>query len=226
MAARLGALGAHLPDLRANVLDRSPPRPARGEPRVEPARTTIPSVLERGARGRRAQAAERARDAGDRERAETRNRRTFLLDIPLERLGFDSLLATELQARFIADLAVRIPILRLLGFATARTHRRRGGRLGDRRDVGVAGLKASPPVTTSRRRRHPADAQRPSDAPEAEGALATVRATDSRKIAPGRLQGLRRLCGSRYSRRGAGIQDTGQQIALCVDSPRQRNVRV
>ena len=40
-------------------------------------------------------------------------------DMPLERLGFDSLQATELQARLDKDLGVRIPVLRLLGFATA-----------------------------------------------------------------------------------------------------------
>jgi acyl transferase domain-containing protein/acyl carrier protein len=40
---------------------------------------------------------------------------------PLDRLGFDSLLATELQARFVDELGVRIPIMRLLGFATAGT---------------------------------------------------------------------------------------------------------
>ena len=39
--------------------------------------------------------------------------------MPLERLGFDSLQATELQARLDKDLGVRIPVLRLLGFATA-----------------------------------------------------------------------------------------------------------
>jgi acyl transferase domain-containing protein/acyl carrier protein len=43
------------------------------------------------------------------------------LDEPLERLGFDSLQATELQARFSSELGVRIPILRLLGFASAQT---------------------------------------------------------------------------------------------------------
>ncbi len=43
------------------------------------------------------------------------------LDVPLERLGFDSLQATELQARLDKDLGVRIPVLRLLGFAAAQT---------------------------------------------------------------------------------------------------------
>jgi acyl carrier protein len=43
------------------------------------------------------------------------------LDLPLERLGFDSLQATELQARLRSELGVRIPVLRLLGFSTVRT---------------------------------------------------------------------------------------------------------
>jgi myxalamid-type polyketide synthase MxaE and MxaD len=42
-------------------------------------------------------------------------------DVPLEQLGFDSLQATELQARLSQDLGVHIPVLRLLGFSTVRT---------------------------------------------------------------------------------------------------------
>jgi acyl transferase domain-containing protein/acyl carrier protein len=40
------------------------------------------------------------------------------LDTPLEQLGFDSLQATELQARLLQDLGVRIPLLRFLGFSS------------------------------------------------------------------------------------------------------------
>jgi acyl carrier protein len=40
------------------------------------------------------------------------------VDLPLERLGFDSLQATELQARLLEDLGVRIPVMRFLGFAS------------------------------------------------------------------------------------------------------------
>ena len=43
------------------------------------------------------------------------------LDLPLEHLGFDSLLATELQAKLRRDLGVRIPVMRLLGFSSVRT---------------------------------------------------------------------------------------------------------
>jgi NAD(P)-dependent dehydrogenase (short-subunit alcohol dehydrogenase family)/acyl carrier protein len=39
-------------------------------------------------------------------------------DLPLERLGFDSLQATELQARLLEDLGVRIPVMRFLGFSS------------------------------------------------------------------------------------------------------------
>jgi acyl carrier protein len=100
--------------LIAHLLGRPDTRP------VEPARITIPSS------GSEIPEAERAlalRTLVTREiSAQLRIAVEDLpLDTPLERLGFDSLLATELQARLIADLAVRIPILRLLGFATART---------------------------------------------------------------------------------------------------------
>jgi acyl transferase domain-containing protein/acyl carrier protein len=40
------------------------------------------------------------------------------VDLPLERLGFDSLQATELQARLLEDLGVRIPVMRFLGFSS------------------------------------------------------------------------------------------------------------
>jgi acyl carrier protein len=40
------------------------------------------------------------------------------VDLPLERLGFDSLQATELQARLLEDLGVRIPVIRFLGFSS------------------------------------------------------------------------------------------------------------
>jgi acyl carrier protein len=40
------------------------------------------------------------------------------VDQPLERLGFDSLQAIELQARLLADLGVRIPVMRFLGFSS------------------------------------------------------------------------------------------------------------
>jgi NAD(P)-dependent dehydrogenase (short-subunit alcohol dehydrogenase family)/acyl carrier protein len=43
------------------------------------------------------------------------------LDLPLESLGFDSLQATELQARLRSGLGVRIPVLRLLGFSTIQS---------------------------------------------------------------------------------------------------------
>jgi len=39
-------------------------------------------------------------------------------ELPLERLGFDSLQATELQARLLQDLGVRIPVMRFLGFSS------------------------------------------------------------------------------------------------------------
>jgi myxalamid-type polyketide synthase MxaE and MxaD len=42
-------------------------------------------------------------------------------DEPLERLGLDSVQATELQARLLEELGARIPILRLLGFASIAT---------------------------------------------------------------------------------------------------------
>ena len=116
------------------------PREAR---RVEPARTTIPSVWSEVPEADRAQA---LRELVTREIAVQLRLgiEDLPLDTPLERLGFDSLLATELQARFIADLAVQIPILRLLGFATARTiadEVAAGIRESERR------LKASPPVS-------------------------------------------------------------------------------
>ncbi len=86
----------------------------------EPARNTIHSALSDVPEGERAQA---LRDLVIREVAgQLRIAVEDLpLESPLERLGFDSLQATELQARFIDDLAVRIPILRLLGFATVST---------------------------------------------------------------------------------------------------------
>jgi acyl carrier protein len=43
------------------------------------------------------------------------------LDVPLERLGFDSLQATELQAKLHAELGVRMPVMRFLGFSSAQT---------------------------------------------------------------------------------------------------------
>jgi NAD(P)-dependent dehydrogenase (short-subunit alcohol dehydrogenase family)/acyl carrier protein len=42
-------------------------------------------------------------------------------DVPLEQLGFDSLQATELQVRLRAELGVRVPVLRFLGFSTVNT---------------------------------------------------------------------------------------------------------
>jgi myxalamid-type polyketide synthase MxaE and MxaD len=42
-------------------------------------------------------------------------------DVPLEQLGFDSLQATELQVRLRAELGVRVPVLRFLGFSTVST---------------------------------------------------------------------------------------------------------
>jgi acyl carrier protein len=40
------------------------------------------------------------------------------VDLPLERLGFDSLQATELQTRLVEDLGVRVPVMRFLGFSS------------------------------------------------------------------------------------------------------------
>jgi acyl carrier protein len=42
-------------------------------------------------------------------------------ETPLEQLGFDSLVATELQADLQEDLGVRIPVMRLLGFSSVQT---------------------------------------------------------------------------------------------------------
>jgi acyl carrier protein len=87
---------------------------------AEPARSTVHTALGDVPDGEREQA---LRDLVVREVAA--QLRIAVEDLPLdatlERLGFDSLQATELQARFIDDLAVRIPILRLLGFATVST---------------------------------------------------------------------------------------------------------
>jgi acyl carrier protein len=43
------------------------------------------------------------------------------VDLPLERLGFDSLQATELQTCLLTDLGVRIPVMRFLGFSSIAT---------------------------------------------------------------------------------------------------------
>jgi acyl carrier protein len=92
------------------------------------------------------------------------------MDVPLERLGFDSLLATELQARLQRDLGVRIPVLRFLGFATVQTivdevlarfaeqsqTRLKAARPSPSQDVadlaGTSSLPSPDPTTTSERR--------------------------------------------------------------------------
>jgi acyl transferase domain-containing protein/acyl carrier protein len=56
-----------------------------------------------------------AREIAERLRIEVED---LEVDLPLERLGFDSLQAIELQARLLADLGVRIPVMRFLGFSS------------------------------------------------------------------------------------------------------------
>jgi myxalamid-type polyketide synthase MxaE and MxaD len=56
-----------------------------------------------------------AREIAERLRIELKD---LPVDAPLERFGFDSLQATELQARLLEDIGVRIPVMRFLGFSS------------------------------------------------------------------------------------------------------------
>ncbi|HTB76210.1 MAG TPA: beta-ketoacyl synthase N-terminal-like domain-containing protein [Polyangiaceae bacterium] len=88
--------------------------------RTENSRTTIRSVLADVPEDRKATAV-REHVALEIARHLRLPAASLAPDIPLEQLGFDSLIATELQAKLLAELGVRIPIMRLLGFSSVNT---------------------------------------------------------------------------------------------------------
>jgi myxalamid-type polyketide synthase MxaE and MxaD len=89
------------------------------EPPAAPPRTTFRAVLSESPDAERP-AAIRAyvvREIAERLRLAIAD---LPLDVPLERLGFDSLQATELQAKLHVELGVRMPVMRFLGFSSAQ----------------------------------------------------------------------------------------------------------